>query len=211
MIFIDGQNLLHACLEYAAKIDRGKYLKIREEDFINYMTSLVPDSKLVQVRFYTAIIDSPRNPRQERYLDTLEKKLKWVVDWKLARTYPFLCPACKRSGIESPVVCKTCGITMRNTENKGVDVSLATDLLIQGLEGGYDIGLLVSGDRDFAPVIHKLAERRPNVKVEIVQFRNNASYELTDAAQKFHPLDNDIQKFSDFFKKHSMTGGRLAP
>lgn len=204
MIFIDGQNLLHACIDQAAKVDKTKKLKIREEDFEKYLIGLIPNSTLAQVRFYTGIVpeQKQRYKRQEKYLRTLETKLKWKVDRKVARTYPMYCPSCRqKKGIQSPIVCQNCGIKMETTENKGVDVALATDLLIQGLENGYDVALLISGDRDFAPVIEKLGERRPNVKVIVVQFKDNASYELTDAAAKFHALDGDISRFADWVPK----------
>jgi uncharacterized LabA/DUF88 family protein len=91
------------------------------------------------------------------------------------------------------------------TENKGVDVSLATDLLLYGLvgpnQGGYDVAILVSGDRDFAPVIKKLNERRPEAIVEVAQFSKSISNELRNTARAVYPLEDHADKFGSWFTR----------
>ena len=61
---------------------------------------------------------------------------------------PPKCPACFS---EIPV-CTECGADMRGTEEKGVDVRMATDMIKLAWEDNYDIAVLVSSDRDFVPV-----------------------------------------------------------
>ena len=41
---------------------------------------------------------------------------------------------------------------MRGTEEKGVDVRLATDMISLAWVDNYDVAVLVSSDRDFVPV-----------------------------------------------------------
>ena len=41
---------------------------------------------------------------------------------------------------------------MRGTEEKGVDVRMATDMISLAWVDNYDIAVLVSSDRDFVPV-----------------------------------------------------------
>jgi uncharacterized LabA/DUF88 family protein len=98
-------------------------------------------------------------------------------------------------------------LRLDTTENKGVDVALATDLLLYGLigpeNGGYDVAMLVSGDRDFAPVIELLKQRRPACSIEVAQFFNNAGQELRDAARAFYDLEIYASKFGKWVQKYS--------
>lgn len=61
---------------------------------------------------------------------------------------PPTCPSCYRP-VES---CPSCGSSMLGTEEKSVDVNMATDMIRQAWEKSYDVGVLVSSDNDFVPV-----------------------------------------------------------
>jgi uncharacterized LabA/DUF88 family protein len=207
MVFIDGQNLLYGCMEYARKQKQGYEFRYREEDLLNLLVSLKPNRKLIQTRFYTSFSKQhmQRYEKQRKKLDLLELGLKWVVVRKEAKTYPYYCPRCKHSSKLIQLQCPSCGLQLETTENKGVDVSLATDLLLYGLvgpqEGGYDVAILVSGDRDFAPVIDLLSSRRPAAIVEVAQFTSNVGNELRRAARAFYPLENYADKFGKWMPK----------
>ena len=68
---------------------------------------------------------------------------------------PPLCPACHHA----VAVCPACGADMRGTEEKGVDVRMATDMISLAWADNYDIAVLVSSDRDFVPVAEFLETR----------------------------------------------------
>ena len=61
---------------------------------------------------------------------------------------PPKCPACR----EEVATCPVCGSDMRGTEEKGVDVRMATDMISLAWVDNYDVAVLVSSDRDFVPV-----------------------------------------------------------
>ena len=61
---------------------------------------------------------------------------------------PPVCPACH----VSVGTCKECGSDMRGTEEKGVDVRMATDMISLAWVKNYEIAVLVSSDGDFVPV-----------------------------------------------------------
>lgn len=207
MIFIDGQNLLYGCIEFAREKKPGYEFKYREEDLLKLLSALKPNRKLVQTRFYTGISKQNRQryEKQRKKLDFLEFKLKWVVDRKEAFTYPYYCPRCRHDSKEVQLECPSCGLKLVTTENKGVDVSLATDLLLYGLvgpsQGGYDVAILVSGDRDFAPVIKKLNERHPEAVVEVAQFSKLISNELRNTAKAVYPLESHADKFGSWLAR----------
>ncbi len=68
---------------------------------------------------------------------------------------PPRCPACHQEVAKCPV----CGGDMRGTEEKGVDVRMATDMISLAWADNYDIAVLVSSDRDFVPVAEFLETR----------------------------------------------------
>ena len=68
---------------------------------------------------------------------------------------PPKCPTCR-----SPVAtCPSCGADMRGTEEKGVDVRMATDMISLAWIDNYDVAVLVSADRDFVPLAEFLQTR----------------------------------------------------
>ena len=68
---------------------------------------------------------------------------------------PPVCPKCHGT----VAICPLCGADMRGTEEKGVDVRMATDMISLAWVGNYDIAVLVSSDRDFVPVAEFLETR----------------------------------------------------
>ncbi len=64
------------------------------------------------------------------------------------RRSPPRCPVCHGKVSTCPV----CAADMRGTEEKGVDVRMATTMISLAWAENYDIAVLVSSDRDFAPV-----------------------------------------------------------
>lgn len=70
-----------------------------------------------------------------------------IVKRQRKRSSP-ACPSCYKTVDQCPV----CGANMRGTEEKGVDVRMATDMISLAWVNNYDIAVLVSSDRDFVPV-----------------------------------------------------------
>ena len=68
---------------------------------------------------------------------------------------PPACPGCHQRLTK----CPACGADMRGTEEKGVDVRMATDMISLAWVDNYDIAVLVSSDRDFVPVAEFLETR----------------------------------------------------
>ena len=67
----------------------------------------------------------------------------------------FVCPSCHQETSK----CPKCDAAMKGTEEKGVDVRLATDMIKFAWVDVYDIAVLVSSDRDFIPVVEFLDTR----------------------------------------------------
>jgi uncharacterized LabA/DUF88 family protein len=64
-------------------------------------------------------------------------------------------PACQNCH-ERVETCCHCGAALSLTEEKGVDVAIATDMIKLAWEDAYDWAVLVSSDRDFIPAVEFL-------------------------------------------------------
>ena len=50
---------------------------------------------------------------------------------------------------------------------KGIDVKLATDMLVHAFRGNYDVIILVSGDSDFADALQSIKDQALHVEVAL--------------------------------------------
>lgn len=74
-------------------------------------------------------------------------------------------------------------------DQKEVDVSLACEMLEHALRDHYDVAIVVSGDRDFVPVMEKV--QAAGKRVEVAALDNNSSFneECKRKADVFYYLD----------------------
>ncbi len=71
---------------------------------------------------------------------------------------------------------------------KGVDVSLATDILRHGFQNSCEICIVVSGDVDYKDAIDLVKDR--GIKVWVCSFKSALSPELRRSADKIFLLDD---------------------
>ena len=55
--------------------------------------------------------------------------------------------------------CPECGKPLKGTVEKGVDAAIITDLLSLAFDDNYDIGILISGDADYAPAVEYIQKK----------------------------------------------------
>lgn len=89
---------------------------------------------------------------------------------------------------------RRCGCTVRLSNvhhigagQKGVDVDLATDMILFACRNHYDVAILVSGDGDFIPAVEKVKDM--GKRVEIACFENTINDGLRLSADVYHDLD----------------------
>lgn len=130
IVFIDGSNLYHDLINNFGKANLG---------FLAFANFLSRNNKLVKVYYYSAPINQRDNPegyrRQQQFFSSLSKIQRFEV--KLGRLE-------KRSS--GPPV------------EKGVDVTLAVDMVALAYSNVFDIAILVSGDADFVPAIRAVQD-----------------------------------------------------
>ena len=103
---------------------------------LNFYGSYAPDDQKLKKWFWNTV---NAQPGVSVHMVPREKK----------ETYPE-CPKC--------LSCTDCR-DIRGTEEKGIDVRMAIDMVKLAWVGNYDVAVLVSSDRDFIPVAELLDTR----------------------------------------------------
>ena len=161
IVFIDGQNLYH--MAKAAWIgattavpnpygwpsyDVGKLAAA--------LVSRIPGRVLSETRFYTGVPDSAVGPKQALWQGFWANKLRYLQNGGI---YVYA------------------GKVNSGGQEKGVDVSLALDLVRATYEQRYEVAIIVSQDSDFGPAV--------NLAREIAQSQNRSL--LFESAFPFNP------------------------
>ena len=150
MVFIDGSNLYHVLEQNCSRHD---------VQFDKLAMKLANGRDLRRIYYYNIRQESDRHDGrsdQERFLHSL---------------------------YDTPYVEVRLGIGKQRGEQmveKGVDVMLATDLVVRAFQDHYDTAIIVSGDGDFYPAIQAVKDR--GKQVEVAAFETNISPEAARAA-----------------------------
>lgn len=158
-IFIDAQNLFQGLRKDFNRIDL---------DYELFAGKLVNGRALTRVYYYTALPDQARDPerysKQQKFLNALERKPYFTVALGRLET--------RGNGIYV---------------EKGVDISLAIDMLDLAYHNTYDTAILISGDGDFANAVKIL--QRMGKHVENASTRSCLSRHLQQTCDKTFILD----------------------
>jgi len=139
-VYIDGFNLYYRAL---------KDTPFRWLDLRRLGEALFPDDSIHKICYFTALLDTrPGNPGQPRrqlvYLRALNTLPDVEIHYGAFRSGVKRRPLAERApGLPSSVL-------VRDSEEKGSDVNLATRLLVDGFNGEYEQAVVVSNDADFA-------------------------------------------------------------
>ncbi|KKU81181.1 MAG: hypothetical protein UY07_C0024G0001 [Parcubacteria group bacterium GW2011_GWA1_47_8] len=209
-IFIDGGNFYHLVLK---KLELQE-LDFNFEEFATFLSGNRVISEMGK-RFYVGTVrekeGDPRSKeamsRQTSFFAVL-KKTQWEIKTSKLKTRIEEIP------VDSRVVdyekLKKLGITKITFERlreKGIDVKLATDLIVGAIDNKYDTAIVVSSDSDLVPAIDWVRHRMKK-KVEYVGFsiadkrseKNNTTPLLsmisrTDTQRTL--VESDIRRFGN--------------
>ncbi len=154
MVFIDGSNLYHVLGEICGRHDL---------QFDKFGTKLANGRNLRRVYYYNIKQDADRPADlvrdQDKFLATLH---------------------------DTPYLEVRLGILKHRGDEmveKGVDVMLATDVVVKALKDLYDTAIVVSGDADFFPAYQ--AAKDAGKHVEVAAFDSNLSPEAARVADNY--------------------------
>ena len=172
-LYIDGFNLYYRAL---------KDTPFRWLDLRKLGETLFPQDSICRVCYFTALLDArPDNPNQPRrqlvYLRALATLPGFEAHFGAFRS------GTKRRPLAEPVPGLPSHVLVRDSEEKGSDVNLATRLLVDGFNGKYEQAVVVSNDADFAGAM-RYARDDLGLRVTLVNpdSRNASPRELASAA-----------------------------
>ena len=172
-IYIDGFNLYYRAL----KDSPFRWLNLRK-----LAETLFPQDAINSVCYFTARLDTrPGNPGQSRrqlvYLRALATLPGLEIHYGVFRS------GVKRRPLAQPIPGLPTHVLVRNSEEKGSDVNLATRLLVDGFSGEYEQAVVMSNDADFAGAMRYVRDSL-GLRVTLVNPdpRKASPRELADAA-----------------------------
>lgn len=149
-VYIDGFNLYYRALR---RFPQYKWL-----DLAKLSQALVSGHRVNRIRYFTAIVDQRHDdPLQQRrqllYLRALQTIPNLSIHYGQLKTRNVSRRRAHRDpNLDDPVL-------VRNTEEKGTDVNLASFLLVDGYEGDYEQAVVISNDSDLALPIELVRDR----------------------------------------------------
>ena len=172
-LYIDGFNLYYRAL---------KDTPFRWLDLRKLAETLFPQDQIRKVCYFTARLDvRPGNPgqaqRQLIYLRALATLEGFDAYYGVFRS------GVKRRPLAEPMPGLPTYVLVRDSEEKGSDVNLATRLLVDGFNKEYEQAVVVSNDADFAGAMRYVRDDL-GLRVTLVNPdpRNVSPRELADAA-----------------------------
>ena len=172
-LYIDGFNLYYRAL---------KDTPFRWLDLHKLAETLFPQDDINRVCYFTARLDvRPGNPSQAQrqliYLRALGTLPAFDAHYGVFRS------GVKRRPLAEPVPGLPSHVLVRDSEEKGSDVNLATRLLVDGFNREYEQAVVVSNDADFAGAMRYVRDEL-DLRVTLVNPdpRNPSPRQLADAA-----------------------------
>ena len=157
MIFIDGSNLYHGLVRlYQAIYEDFESFQM---DFACFADSLCgAGRRLIHTHYYNVPLRQQDDPEayaaQQRFLSYIRSLPYFTLH--LGRLVPR----------DRLLECQECGRRTMHTyrTEKGVDVYIATHMLVMAFDGQYDTAILVSGDGDFAGAVEEVIRLQKDVE-----------------------------------------------
>ncbi len=139
-VYIDGFDLYYRAL---------KDTPFRWLDLRKLAERLFPSDTIRCVNYFTARLESrPGNREQPQRQQANIRALVSLPDVRVH--YGYFRSGVKRRALVRPVPGLPSRVLVRDSEEKGTDVNLATRLLVDGFNGEYEQAVVVSNDADFA-------------------------------------------------------------
>ena len=172
-VYIDGFNLYYRAL---------KGTPFRWLDLQKLSKSFFPHDAIHRVCYFTALLNArPEDPSQPRRQLVYLRALSTLPDFEVF--FGTFRSGVKRRPLAEPISGLPNSVLVRDSEEKGSDVNLATRLLVDGFNGAYEQAVVVSNDADFTGAM-QYVRNELGLKVTLVNpdRRRSSPKNLSNAA-----------------------------
>jgi uncharacterized LabA/DUF88 family protein len=164
--FIDNANIFHGQQEAGWRIDWEKFIRYLERE-----------GEIWQTHIFASEHDPPLS-NENSFYQFLKEELRWEVS-----LYPL--------GIKT-ITCVSCDHRHTVPAEKGVDVGLATRMLMLGINQAYETAILVAGDRDYLETVKFI--KGLGLRVEVIAWRGGLSDDLADESSAHVLLLDELKR-----------------
>jgi uncharacterized LabA/DUF88 family protein len=174
MIFIDGGNLFKCAKSEDIKIDFRKLVSFLSKKY-----------NLIRVYYYTGVPIEKTWDKDKISKELFEKNLNKQKSFLDSLAFD----------LNFHVVTKPLVVEEGKTKEKGIDVSMASDIIWHGLSNNYDTFVLISGDKDLMDCLIRMKDN--GKRVIVANFESRISREVKKIADKYINLSEhlgEIQK-----------------
>lgn len=177
IVYIDGFNLYYAIHRMyesdKTPYDPARWREVLWLDLVSLAKSLLlPTQELVEVKYFTARVTKPpdKQRRQSNYLDALNTLTQLKI---IEGEYQY-----------NEKECWYCHRIFPNPKEKQSDVNLATEFLIDTMEGNFDTAIIIAADSDYKAPIKYAVGKYPNKRIIVEFVETNFCYTLSELAYK---------------------------
>lgn len=166
-VYIDGFNLYYGCI---------RNTPYRWLDLFRFAQAMLPKNDVVRVKYFTALVkasskDPSKQIRQQTFLRALSTIPQIEVFLGSFQAHPVTRPRADGSG----------SVEVIDMKEKGSDVNLATELLVDGFTNAFDVSVIVSNDSDLVAPVRAIRNRLAK-PVGIINPHQRQSVELRNCA-----------------------------
>lgn len=197
-IFIDGGNFHHLVI---------KKLRISELnfDFEKFVLFLAQEDKIIEKwkRYYVGTVREKEGDkhskesmsRQTRFFAGLKKENWQLRTNKLKTRIEKITVDPRMQNYEKLKSIDITEIVYERKREKGIDVMLATDLIVGAVEDVYDMAIVISSDADLLPAI-EWVKKSKNKQIMYVGFSIQSSNNGEDASKPLSSMivNTDVQR-----------------
>ena len=187
MSIVDGFNLYYRAL---------RETPCRWLDIGQLAQRLLSNHQINRIRYFTARVSNrPNDPTKARRQEVYIRALQTIPS--LSVHYGHFIEKTKFRPLARPPRTGTRMVEIRDTEEKGSDVNLATYLLLDGFDNEYDLSVVITNDSDLRLPIEKVRTRLGKV-IGVYDPSRKRSFELNKAATWYRRLREGPLKASQF-------------
>lgn len=166
-VYIDGFNFYYGCIR------KSPY---RWLDLFRFAQAMLPKNNVVRVKYFTAIVKpSPNDPMKQVRQQTFLRALATIPQIDV------LLGSFQAHAVRRPLADGSGSVEVIDMKEKGSDVNLATELLVDGFTNAYDVAVVVSNDSDLVAPIQAVRTQLKKA-VGIINPHQRQSVELRSCA-----------------------------
>jgi hypothetical protein len=185
-VYVDGFNFYYG----AVRGTPHKWL-----DLDRFFTMMRPSDDIRVIKYFTAEIVGPTKPNQDVFLKALATRPRVQV---ILGRFKMKSLKCEVDACDA-----ACTRYFDKPEEKRTDVNIATEMIDDAYQNNCDQLILVSGDSDLVPAVHRVKNRFPEKRIivyipAVAGSVRAGAYELRGAAHKARTVPLNLLSKAQF-------------